>query len=388
MIDSDLYLKSVIILAPLSAAALCGTSMAVSVRDSLSHKEKRLRQTVALYFLCSVLSGTGVFLFEFFPWLYADIYPLSMFVFVMAHILFYRIILMLTYKEETNPFRSTHYILPVCVALFLALFIWIVPQEERVRLLLGLDFRAVREHTFIYYVFAARYPIDMLFSLVYTVLALVCIYRYHRKLTLSGKVEKDSAFRWVLLLVALSVLSFLSSMGYLFVPTHQYGISAWAMASSVIYFLIDIELTYPIFVRQYKLYAPAVVDAGQRQYHGEITINRLESYFRRKKPYLNPDYKISNLVEEMDVNRTIVSQFINRTYRVNFSRYVNRWRLQELNRLMKNSANADVRLEKRVALAGFSDMKHYRRVKQQEEKPTENKKPPGELSFTEGDDDE
>ena len=62
-------------------------------------------------------------------------------------------------------------------------------------------------------------------------------------------------------------------------------------------------------------------------------------FFREHKPFLRPGYKMTDLVEDLDVNRTVLSAFINQTYGMNFNRYLNRFRLRELDRLRSHPAN-------------------------------------------------
>jgi AraC-like DNA-binding protein len=84
------------------------------------------------------------------------------------------------------------------------------------------------------------------------------------------------------------------------------------------------------------------------------------------------------MVTEMDVNRTTLSQFVNQTYGVNFSRYINRLRLNEMQELLKMPESAGKRLDELARQVGFHDMKHYHRVRAQERndsEPTSTPKP-------------
>ncbi|MCD8167394.1 MAG: hypothetical protein LUE93_15560 [Bacteroides sp.] len=52
---------------------------------------------------------------------------------------------------------------------------------------------------------------------------------------------------------------------------------------------------------------------------------------------------------------------------MNFSRYVNRYRLLEFQKLKADPANKDISEVELVAKAGFSDYRGYQRVKKREE---------------------
>ena len=77
---------------------------------------------------------------------------------------------------------------------------------------------------------------------------------------------------------------------------------------------------------------------------------------------MNPDYKITNLVEDLDVNRTTLSAFINRTYGVNFNRYLNRRRLKELEQLRLQPANQGKSISSLIDKVGFKDFRNYTRA--------------------------
>jgi AraC-like DNA-binding protein len=72
----------------------------------------------------------------------------------------------------------------------------------------------------------------------------------------------------------------------------------------------------------------------------------------------------------MDVNRTVVSSFINREYGMNFNRFVNRWRLAEIDRLAELSVNGTRYASKLFAHAGFSEPQQYYRAVAAEHKAT------------------
>lgn len=99
----------------------------------------------------------------------------------------------------------------------------------------------------------------------------------------------------------------------------------------------------------------------------QYDINNLEEYMREKKPYLNPHLKITDMITDLKTNRTTLSVLINRTYGMNFNRYINRWRLEELERLKYDPVCSECCEMELIALAGFSDYRGYMRVKRREE---------------------
>ena len=94
---------------------------------------------------------------------------------------------------------------------------------------------------------------------------------------------------------------------------------------------------------------------------------QLEAYMQKNKPYLNPKFKITDMTSALNTNRTSLSTLINRVYGVNFSRFINRYRLHELQQLKLNPANKKLSEEDLVSKAGFSDFRGYLRVRFREE---------------------
>ncbi|MCS3102171.1 hypothetical protein NXW38_25100 [Bacteroides ovatus] len=60
---------------------------------------------------------------------------------------------------------------------------------------------------------------------------------------------------------------------------------------------------------------------------------KFEKYIYEHRPYLNPDLRITDLMQAFHTNRTYISRFINREYGMNFSRYINMLRLREMEAL-------------------------------------------------------
>jgi AraC-like DNA-binding protein len=58
--------------------------------------------------------------------------------------------------------------------------------------------------------------------------------------------------------------------------------------------------------------------------------NLIENCFQRKKPFLQPDYSLKQLVADTNIPRYILSAFINREYGMGFREFLNRYRIEYL----------------------------------------------------------
>lgn len=83
---------------------------------------------------------------------------------------------------------------------------------------------------------------------------------------------------------------------------------------------------------------------------------------------MNPDLRITDLLEPLGTNRTYLSTFINSQYNVNFSRYINNLRLKELEHRRKLPENVIVEEVELIEQVGFRNYRNYMNFKQEEEK--------------------
>ncbi|WP_418976966.1 helix-turn-helix domain-containing protein [Alistipes finegoldii] len=99
---------------------------------------------------------------------------------------------------------------------------------------------------------------------------------------------------------------------------------------------------------------------------GQLNRRTFENYLSQKKPYLDPDFKLTDMAEAMGVNRTVMSNFINQTYGMNFNRYLNRWRIEEYQILMALPSNERKNPYQVMVMSGFKDSRHFQRAIQVE----------------------
>lgn len=116
------------------------------------------------------------------------------------------------------------------------------------------------------------------------------------------------------------------------------------------------------------------VKSPRKQHSGKLNRRRFESFIRNEKPYLNPDYKITDLVEDLDINRTALSSFVNRTYGMNFNRYLNRLRLKELEKLRSLPDGQGKSISSLIDKVGFKDFRNYSRAAVAEKEAAAQKK--------------
>ena len=87
-------------------------------------------------------------------------------------------------------------------------------------------------------------------------------------------------------------------------------------------------------------------DAVKRQYR-----ESLEAWMENDKPYLNPDFRLVDLMQVLPMNRTYLSQFINTEYGCNFYQFVTSYRINEAKCMMQE--HPEMKLQEIAEKCGF-----------------------------------
>lgn len=86
----------------------------------------------------------------------------------------------------------------------------------------------------------------------------------------------------------------------------------------------------------------------------------LEEWMEKEKPYRNPNFKLTDLQGVLPMNRTYLSQFIHSEYDCSFYLFVNRYRVEEAKRLMKE--DPDIKMADVSLSCGFSSPSVFSRT--------------------------
>lgn len=89
---------------------------------------------------------------------------------------------------------------------------------------------------------------------------------------------------------------------------------------------------------------------------------KIEKLFGEDKVYLNPDLNIWEVASLLGTNRTYLSGFINKTYCVNFSAFVNRYRVEEAKIVLAKEEMDKYSLEVIGEKCGFGSYNNFIRV--------------------------
>lgn len=87
---------------------------------------------------------------------------------------------------------------------------------------------------------------------------------------------------------------------------------------------------------------------------------KLEQWMETEKPYLDPNFKLIDLMRALPMNRTYLSEFINTAYGCTFYQFVTRYRIEEAKRIMRE--NSELKMTDVAVRSGFSSQSAFSRI--------------------------
>lgn len=385
------YKVGINVLIPVFSALTCGALVALSQRDCRTEEECRLKKILLVYLSLSALGWYMTFCYEFHPGAFAWLHVLCLVGYVLPSLFFYRIVRYLTRVGEPERFSWLHFLLPGILTAVMLGWSLVVPISVQMEIVRGKATVFPEGYELYARFFTIKPLLRVIFGIAYYVLTIGVLVRYYGRSKGVCPPGRRTA-RWVVFLVGISIASLLSSLLPTFMPRLKILHSVWTLIAAAAIAFQHVLLSYHVIRRKYRLYTvqdeaeeaaeemsvpsrreasaaaaapvqPLPAAKPRRRHHrGKLERASFEAYFREQKPWLSPDCKIAALVEAFDVNRTVLSAFINRTYGVNFNRYVNGWRLRELERLRTLPANEDKSMRSLVGKAGFDNYRTYLRA--------------------------
>jgi len=89
-------------------------------------------------------------------------------------------------------------------------------------------------------------------------------------------------------------------------------------------------------------------------------VRTLEAWMEKEKPHCNPNMQLLDLRAVLPLNRTYLSNFINDNYGCSFYQFVNRYRIEEAKRLMRE--HPDMKVIDIATRSGFSSHNIFTRI--------------------------
>jgi hypothetical protein len=317
-------------------------------------RSAKLNNILIAYFFMVFLTWVYSVCFYLYPMFFLKSRLAGFLAFMLMQVLFYRFIFEVTKTSQKEPFFMLHAMMPI-----LLLFVAEMLTTDAMILL------------------------RFCYSLVYLALGfnrLLLYKRFIRNLSVNG--EKTSV-KWIWIAILLSVIALPLPMLWLVVTDNGViisvlmGIHMMLLLSLYAYiclhvvrnnkFMITLEELEDVEILEMEAphQRPATDDPGMVSKKTLLNKEMFEKYMRTEKPYLNPDLRITDLVDIFHVNRTYISSFINLEYHMNFSSYINKHRLNEYNRLKKIPQYSKFEKQELIEIAGFNSYRSFLRTKKE-----------------------
>ncbi|HPT03385.1 MAG TPA: AraC family transcriptional regulator [Bacteroidales bacterium] len=94
----------------------------------------------------------------------------------------------------------------------------------------------------------------------------------------------------------------------------------------------------------------------------DVLIEKMERLINERKAYLNEDFSLAEAARMMGTNTSYLSRLINEHYRMNFSTFVNRFRVEEAKRMIYDNKHNHLSMEGIAKSTGFRSKSTFNQV--------------------------
>lgn len=386
--NPDIFIPVAILCVPVLSAGVCLLMTLCAYPDSESRPEREVKMLLCAYFFCLAMVWISDIAYLYFPGAFIYINALCFLAMLLTPVIFYHFVYNITRGELENKFSPLHYLLPLWLSGALFVSSLLVPYDDQIAIIEARGEPAGGyEWGHLLYVLKVLLRISV--SLAYNAMVLWRIYRRRQTVQDFSANEERASLRWLYILPGISIL-------LLLLPAMMFSSDKWNIALLVLPFVLlavffHAHLAYNVVRRNFEMMVSDEGDTANLTHERgpdekaqpaeakrwsardilglpepenmPMNRKRFEAYMRKHKPHLDPELRITDLLEAFDTNRTYLSSFINHTYGMNFNGFVNSYRLKELDKLAANPRTASLGRMKLIAMAGFGSYRSYVRAK-------------------------
>ncbi|AJW65098.1 hypothetical protein VO54_03672 [Elizabethkingia miricola] len=333
-------------------------------KESLNKFMKRFILLLIFAYTIEIVYMLSLFFYHFNIALFMPFKAVNFFAALLFPILFYHFIFKLTRLKTHEYFKPWHYAAPLILALLFYLLFARTPKE----LINHSDYKSltlIKGHE-IYSIFNyGRFYIEVVFSIIYIYLSAKRITHYRNEIVQYSSNIERSSLAWVYQVFGITILVFVFPIVYYFTTPEIHFKFISFLIPNILVLIFNVVICYNVFQQNFILLTEDIVldklsdltSPGKDQ----LTHKKVYNYMINKKPYLDPYLKITDLAPMFATNRSYLSSFINTTYGLNFSMYINRFRLEEFYRLKNLPENKNLELDELVYLSGFRSLQSLKR---------------------------
>ena len=94
----------------------------------------------------------------------------------------------------------------------------------------------------------------------------------------------------------------------------------------------------------------------------ENLATRIIDYLENEKPFTNPEYNLQSMMQDLDLSQQHLSQTINEQLGKNFYQLINKYRVSEFKRLLRQPEAGQFTILSIAYAAGFNSKSSFNRV--------------------------
>ena len=361
---NETIVKSLAFTIPAMSAAVC---LSMLLYDVIRQKKNRQERRLWLYLLCTyavaALCWTGLTLQTLHPRAFVHYQPLFLCTLMMDQVLIYLFVHLITVTEKRNSrFNRWHFAFPALFTLVAAVSAAVIPFDRRMAVIYGGE----NGHAWFAALYLTMNIVFIVYNVCYPVLGLLRIQRYRRNIMdFSADVQRIS-LNWLFVIQMLTLVVIPIPLAGLLLNIDVFNHWLLSLQGVPVTFFVYPILCYNFLAGNYVIVPFDDEKLPDRAVN--ISPEKFSKYLLDRKPYLNPDLRITDVASDLLSNRNYVSSFINKTYNMSFCQFINCCRLQELERLRLLPQNRNYPGTELVLMAGFSNYRSYRRVKSETDK--------------------
>ncbi|MCB6973198.1 MULTISPECIES: AraC family transcriptional regulator [Butyricimonas] len=355
--------RAIVFSIPVVSAAVSLIMILLDITRSSNTVNRKIHYSILTVYCLIMLYWSGLVMHSIARDAFIAYLPVFFSSFSFIPIFLYLITYIITGTGERKRFPAYHFILPSCLTVTIYVVAFIVPFRQRWTAIYDSDTSlttAIIDITFV---------VCIVLSVLYSGLSLLRIKSYKRQVTDYSADIYRMSLDWLSFIILFRVVLQTLPIAGLILGIELFnkvgGIWAFTTLPAV---FTHIVLCLNILSENYVIIEPITAKEKEMTASGnyaQLGRQRVEEYLENKKPYLNPEFKITDMAKDLISNRTYISAFINREYGMNFNRFVNNYRLKEVERLQSEAVQRKQKISSLdiVIHAGFSNYRSYFRAK-------------------------
>lgn len=331
-------IESIVFTIPIVCALMCMVLVLMDASARRRNKQEMgLRLFLALTYAVTSLGWLGIVFYFADSRLFESYKMVFLLTLMFDQVMIYRFVCIITGTDGQHEFHPMHLFVPLVFA--------VISLEWDIMV-----------------------PLFVVYNAVYPLLNVLRIKRYREFVVDYSSDASRTSLRWLYIIQILILITIPLPLAMILLDSEISQFGYWPCLGALPYFINYLILCYNLLNNNY-LIVPTEDEAGKNEYWSEVLSRRqFDEYLMKKKPWLNPNLRVTDIAAELHTNRCYLSSFIKKEYNMNFCRLINQYRLQELDRLRLSSLIGEVPNIELVMMSGFANYRSYLRAKKEEDK--------------------